>query len=494
MSRLGISFAAVMFTAFAANLPVAAADPPAEPLRSRHEFATAMNKVKVGMSEAEVVALLGRPDDMRTERDPGGVEPRTDPIAFFNCKTKEVWRYGASGHLTTALLGQVYIDKDGVVEHVFGKNTPPPKRMFAERELRSLLDALGHVPSYNSGWEYNPRNVIKAVNLLQPLGKVKALAAIDEFLRVTSHLHDERREGMFLVLRTLFEVPDSRSTLFSAPKNRGYMQPMQVGGSRPKAPDDPKLLPRFPISIEGDIPFLLVRDFSSSLDPEQPESHVAYFRKNGQIRAEPLAPSNRPFRALESFAKSPRWIYSEPDGFDGDDDGQLFLGVQLLKLLESVYRFDPDYDKGLSDAEADRAVGTIFAKAADLEIHWDSSAHKYTFVDGTSLPEPEHKHYFREIWRPMVVGLDVELILERVGPGDVSARVKGTHSAGEPAPIAVLQVFEPDAEDVVLVRFSVGGSTRATATRNRFRLKEGRQVQVRLAVGKESQLSPIFKP
>ena len=37
----------------------------AEPLRDRRTFAEAMNKVKEGMSEAEVISLVGKPDDVR---------------------------------------------------------------------------------------------------------------------------------------------------------------------------------------------------------------------------------------------------------------------------------------------------------------------------------------------------------------------------------------------------------------------------------------------
>ena len=34
--------------------------------RTRREFVSAINKLKVGMSEAAVTTLLGKPDDIRT--------------------------------------------------------------------------------------------------------------------------------------------------------------------------------------------------------------------------------------------------------------------------------------------------------------------------------------------------------------------------------------------------------------------------------------------
>ena len=80
------------------------ADPPPASLPSRLEFARAISKLRVGMPKAEVARLLGRPDDIRTQYDPGG-------IPFGG--TKEIWRYGTAGHLTTATLGQVFIDEKG---------------------------------------------------------------------------------------------------------------------------------------------------------------------------------------------------------------------------------------------------------------------------------------------------------------------------------------------------------------------------------------------
>ena len=40
-----------------------------EPPRNRRAFAKAMGKVKVGMSEAQVLALVGKPDDVSTPKD-----------------------------------------------------------------------------------------------------------------------------------------------------------------------------------------------------------------------------------------------------------------------------------------------------------------------------------------------------------------------------------------------------------------------------------------
>ena len=39
------------------------------PSRNRRAFAAAMSKVQEGMSQAEVIALVGKPDDVTTQKD-----------------------------------------------------------------------------------------------------------------------------------------------------------------------------------------------------------------------------------------------------------------------------------------------------------------------------------------------------------------------------------------------------------------------------------------
>ena len=105
---------------------------PEGPPGPRRKFAQALNQVEEGMSAKQVLALLGPPDDVRTRNDPGGIS---------TIGTKEIWRYGTSGHLTTATLGQVYLDQDSRAQYMHGKGKPPPEGLFEEEELRRILVA-----------------------------------------------------------------------------------------------------------------------------------------------------------------------------------------------------------------------------------------------------------------------------------------------------------------------------------------------------------------
>src|SRR5262249_14874680 len=160
----------------------------------------------------------GPPDDVRTQFDPGGIS---------TTRTREIWGYGTQGHLTFPTLGCVYIDTDGRAQYVFGVGGSPPDPVdYPEDWLCALLRLIDRVPSYHAGDRSAPLAVTRAVNVLQPLGKDRALAVIDEYLRVASFWHSEAREGLFLVLRVLFEVPE----------DPGHMPHMFVGAPSPPSP------------------------------------------------------------------------------------------------------------------------------------------------------------------------------------------------------------------------------------------------------------------
>src|SRR5689334_17899444 len=86
--------------------------------RSREEFAAAMSKIEEGTPESKVLAILGKPDDIRTRFDPGGIG---------RVRTKEIWCYGAKGHLGFPTLGCVYIDESGRSQEAYGGEGRPPK-------------------------------------------------------------------------------------------------------------------------------------------------------------------------------------------------------------------------------------------------------------------------------------------------------------------------------------------------------------------------------
>jgi hypothetical protein len=497
-----ILYCACISALFALAAPLLLAE---EPPRNRRAFATAMNLVREGMSEAEVLARVGKPDDVSTRKD---WELMSDP-------TREVWRYGASGHMAAATLGQIGIDENHKVAWVTGQGAPPPDGMFTQPELRALLEALNDLPAQN-GSRYNPRPVIRAVNLLQPVGKERALAAVDEFLRVSFEYADhDAREGLFLVLRTLFQVPNV-PTVFpdgSTPSPPGFMPPL-YGLPAPSGPDDKTLLPRFPIVIAGDVPFLITQWGGHSGPPQMPESHVAYFRKYGTLRAKPLMPSCKPFEALDAVINSRRWwLHFESDRVSRDEEQRkadarkryedqeqrVDLRNQLLRLLETVHRLEPDESSGFlsfgaSDRRfekvAERENNKIIAEASKRAIRWDNQNFRYAFLDGTFVPPFDPKRHPTLGWQPSVPGLNLELIFRRQSRRYVDVRAYDPSDGVKRNPDAVVRVFDVKAKDKPL--FETGEGSKGWIST--IRLDEGGEVRLELTVAKHTQRSPVFKP
>jgi hypothetical protein len=125
--------------------------------------------------------------------------------------------------------------------------------------------------------EYNPSYVVEACNALQRLGKEKALEQISSYLESSDK--EKSNYGLFWVLRVLFDVPAVER-----------FPPVLLGAPNIPPPAEPRRLPRFPIILIRDIPFLVVTKYVLGGLPEQVESHVAYFGVHGILRERPLAP------------------------------------------------------------------------------------------------------------------------------------------------------------------------------------------------------------
>jgi hypothetical protein len=486
MSRCLRPVAAALVLAMLPILGFAQESAPAKTAKvsvSRRQFAERMARIKEGMPEKEVRAILGEPDDIRTENDAGGI--RTN-------RTREIWCYGADGHRTFPTLGIVTIDKEGKAQYMCGQGSPPDEKMFAEAELRTLLRLLNKAPSTYSSEGYDPLKVIRIVNTLQPLGKEKALAAISEYLRVASWVADESgREGMFLVLRVLFDVP----------ADPGHMPPMMVGAPTPGPPKgDDTLLPRFPIAIVDDVPFLLVRGYNLSGFPEQPESHVDYFRKHGRIRSKPLEPGGAPQKLLAKWTRKVGVLYEKDD----DRELKLLVANQILNLIDTVHRREPDRRGVKFYPDDDAAIAprwkAIEADVAKLEARWNRERNCFTFKDGTQLPERVDKQYRRHIWKLDGLGGEAEMVLERMDAKHVRLITSWSGKAETKRPAYTLTLFAVKDQERELRKLgssavsTSGGQEAYFQELHEIELAEGTAVRARLVVDQKERLSPIYEP
>lgn len=170
-------------------------------------------------------------------------------------------------------------------------------RLFRDVTARPpppALDAAAHLDFA----AYRPRLVVEAVNALWPLGREAALAALDAQLA----RHDpqaDAQDGLLLVLRVLFEVPDPP----------GYQPALPLGGTVPLPPPDPRTLPHFPLVLVDDWPLLLVTGFVLAGDVAVATA-VAQFRATGVLRKRPLAPG----QAMDAVLAQWRLAYANAYG------------------------------------------------------------------------------------------------------------------------------------------------------------------------------------
>jgi hypothetical protein len=453
--------------------------------RNRAEFAKALATLREGMSAKDVLAKLGNPDDLRTASD--------GPISTNG--TKEIWRWGTNGHLTFATLGQVYLTEDGKVQYVFGasgeRGEPPATTLLPEAQLVALLRTLDETPPI-AGPSFNPRRLIEVVNTLQPLGKEKALAAIGEYARVASSFHDEgKRTGLFLVLRVLFEVPE----------DTGAMPAMMIGASSPAEPEDPRTAPRFPVTIEGDVPFLLVNGYRLAGVAEPVEEHIEFFREHGKLRGKPLAPTDKPAELVSRVMAHHGSLYGEGSSSRWEN---MFVN-QVLALVETVQREEPD-DMGLR-----LPLGTgwqahwteLRAQIGKLSIHWDGASHRYVFADGSSMKVPAPVHYTTETWSPAGAALSIKLTRKDEHTVELDIGWKGgapdfkVRLVAGPKELAAVSITKGTVSVTPgLVHqemdATVGDEERRATVR--VPLEVSAEVALELATGGKVQTSPAYKP
>jgi hypothetical protein len=250
-----------------------------------------------------------------------------------------------------------------------GKNQTASSSALSANELRAGIEVL-HPGPEQSGYN-DPLHLIRVTNYLQPLGKEKALAIVDEYGRTHDTTVDET--WLFLLLRTLFDVPQPP----------GYMPEMHIGAMVPPPPKDRTRIPRFPIVIVDDIPFSLLWGVWLFGEPEPISRHVEYFRQHGTIRVRKLRPPDDPYPSFQELLASPEWA----DIAKAEDSSRWlsnYAGHTLLQVLTlGRTAYDPpearqpfaypdtsDYDQHHQD----------FLKTG---ARWDENLQMYVRRDGT---------------------------------------------------------------------------------------------------------------
>ncbi len=221
-----------------------------------------------------------------------------------------------------------------------------------------------------SGWPFsNPDGVtlVQAVNALQRLGEDRALATLEQYVKLTNeegyYESRDRSEIVFWILHVLFEpiriderIPPPAIAVF-------LIQP-----ESPQAAN----WPHDPLAIIGDVPFMVGIRIGMGGMPEPPGDRIAWTRRNCVLRDQPLQPSVNPILAAQTLLESRQ--------FQLLDESQRHTATsairsQALAMTPSVLQSFPAH-KNVAP-EADRQWAEIVAAAQRHAIHWDNEQERF---------------------------------------------------------------------------------------------------------------------
>jgi len=203
-------------------------------------------------------------------------------------------------------------------------------------DLRSRVDpalyeavaAIHRSPSAQRGLDFNPVSLIRAVNVLQALGKEKVLKALRAYVRLSGELPvtdcfkyqvDEYR--VLPVARLLFDGPPF------------------VLGAGDVAPPAGRDWPLFPIVLAQDVPFMLVSGYILGGKGQSAGEYLEQLK--GPLREDPLAPRVTALEAADALTESEAWkaLHLGP-GNEGRKKWQ--VRGQALGALGAVFARRPE--------------------------------------------------------------------------------------------------------------------------------------------------------
>jgi len=201
-------------------------------------------------------------------------------------------------------------------------------RPRVDPELFEAVAAIHRSPSAQRGLEFNPVRLIRAVNVLQALGKEKALKALWAYVHLAGEL--PVADGFKYQVDEYRVLPVAR-LLFNGPPF--------VLGAGDISPPEGKEWPLFPIVVVQDLPFMLV---SGYILAGRGQSADEYLRGTaGSLREAPLAPRVTALEAADELTQSETWkALRLGPGNEGRKRWQ--LRAQALRALSPVFTRRPE--------------------------------------------------------------------------------------------------------------------------------------------------------
>ncbi|HSR50667.1 MAG TPA: hypothetical protein VLV83_07540 [Acidobacteriota bacterium] len=224
------------------------------------------------------------------------------------------------------------------------------------RLLRSL-------PAFSAS-RFHPQKMVEAVNVLYDCGFEGSLEILRE--HCTREISAEvgcSTQDLFAVTRLLF-VPEEGGAGF--PDAR-------LGRPEPALPQDPGLLPLFPLHVHGGIPFLLTTGYLMGGQAMPPMAFLDACRSRCRLRQAPLQPDDHPFQLVDEFLESTAW-----KTLDAPFRLPFLVRLQALRAISRICPISEKVRQGLLSGPSPGDIWLERRRAvARLPIVWDASTNQY---------------------------------------------------------------------------------------------------------------------
>ncbi|MBV8880878.1 MAG: hypothetical protein JO332_12985 [Planctomycetaceae bacterium] len=227
------------------------------------------------------------------------------------------------------------------------------------RSSFEALRILHRSPTANGPASVDPVRLIRAVNAVLALGTEapSALKAYDDLSRqlpfeeVRKHSIDEYRILPVVQLAG------------------GKPSPFLLGDGGVEIPEA-SAWPLFPLTVEGDVPFLVVTDYQLAGRPEDVRARLG---PELRVQGKPLSPSLNPVEAVERLTASARWalLLSGQSARRGVELKRRVRN-QALEALAPIYRPPDEYSpRSCCEDPSEAAWREVVAEVRAMEIRWD---------------------------------------------------------------------------------------------------------------------------
>jgi hypothetical protein len=231
------------------------------------------------------------------------------------------------------------------------------------RELDRAIKLVTGLSGFD-GFQFNPVNLVRAVNFFHGLGFKYSL----ELLQKLAELGAGSRfnpENILLVARALY-LPE---------RSQDPLPDLVLGKPDIDEPEDSSVWPIFPLYLVHDLPLLLVGGYLVGGEGPTSRGYLDWCAKHGCLRSHPLRPGDNPLAAVDRFLSSQIW---QEHGGSSYHNGM--LRIQALRgLPKSIQANEEQMQALLSSSKPTDYWINLREREDRLRLYWDSGLLAYQF-------------------------------------------------------------------------------------------------------------------